>query len=86
MSLVDFVSWYARRDIQDSMSPAAVTISTAHAVKGLEFDHVILSSFGNPGGFRCDTEEARCLTYVAATRARDRLMILDTGDVHADDD
>lgn len=62
----------------------AVTLSTIHAAKGLEFDHVFVCA-AEEGVLpkacaegTIDLEEERRLFYVAVTRARDTLEILYT--------
>ena len=59
----------------------AVTISTIHAAKGLEFDHVFiigcsegLLPYGSPTSIETIEEERR-LMYVGVTRARDTLAL-----------
>ena len=52
-----------------------VRIGTMHRVKGLEFAQVIMFDANLSAGDADDPRE-RCLYYVAATRARDGLMIL----------
>lgn len=56
--------------------PEAVTISTAHKSKGLEFDEVELYEDFQISGRDIDLEERR-LFYVAATRAKRQLMVSD---------
>ena len=58
----------------------AVTLTTMHSAKGLEFGTVFVPSLVDmivPNGsakLRGETEEERRLFYVASTRARDRLI------------
>lgn len=61
--------------------PGLVTVSTIHAAKGLEFDHVFLVGcsegllpFGSPG-VGSALEEERRLMYVAVTRAANSLHV-----------
>lgn len=58
---------------------AAVTLTTVHGSKGLEFDHVFLIDV-NPGSFPSsrtdDLEEERRLFYVAMTRAKKTLHLM----------
>ena len=85
-------AWPALKKTQDrevSVTPAvvsrtdAIQVMTIHAAKGLEFPIVLLmklgkgskKSFPNPE----DPEENR-LVYVGATRARDLLVLVRTGD------
>lgn len=58
-------------------------IATMHRVKGIEFDHMILSHmeaqcWGNHSG---PTIEDRCLIYVAATRARKSVLVTSAGEM-----
>lgn len=55
-----------------------VRIATRHRVKGLEFARVILFSVDLDAGAVDDDPRKRCLLYVAATRARDGLVVLGT--------
>ena len=59
-------------------SGSGVILSTAHKVKGLEFDNVIILDGSWPEGFRSvdELEESRRLYYVAVTRARKSLTLL----------
>ena len=58
-----------RRDGRDS----AVKLMTAHAAKGLEFDHVIVMDCAD---WRWDLEDERRLLYVAMTRSRQTLTLM----------
>jgi ATP-dependent DNA helicase RecQ len=58
-----------RRDGRDS----AVKLMTAHAAKGLEFDHVIVMDCAD---WRWEQEDERRLLYVAMTRARQTLTLM----------
>jgi len=58
-----------RRDGRES----AVKLMTAHAAKGLEFDHVIVMDCAD---WRWDQEDERRLLYVAMTRARQSLTLM----------
>lgn len=58
---------------------AHLTLSTMHASKGLEFDHVIMTGMAH-GVFPCiwkdtDMTEERRLCYVGITRAKERLTL-----------
>lgn len=54
-----------------------VTISTAHGAKGEEYDFVIVLDDGWGWRARTNPEETRRLYYVAMTRARSELTLLD---------
>ncbi|WP_256354489.1 MULTISPECIES: RecQ family ATP-dependent DNA helicase [unclassified Variovorax] len=58
-----------RRDGRES----AVKLMTAHAAKGLEFDHIIVMDCAD---WRWDQEDERRLLYVAMTRARQSLTLM----------
>ena len=58
-----------RRDGRDN----AIKLMTAHAGKGLEFDHVIVMDCAD---WRWDEEDERRLLYVAMTRARQTLTLM----------
>ena len=58
-----------RRDGRDS----AIKLMTAHAAKGLEFDHVIVMDCAD---WRWDEEDERRLLYVTMTRARQSLSLM----------
>jgi ATP-dependent DNA helicase RecQ len=66
---------------------ANLSLVTAHGVKGLEFDHVVVlmdadrfprrRALGDAVDPHRALEEERCLAYVAWTRARRSLTLLD---------
>ncbi len=69
------------RETAKNKGADAVTVSTLHAAKGLEFSEVFIPDV-NEGilphrlsAFREDAEEERRLFYVGMTRARDRLHL-----------
>jgi DNA helicase-2/ATP-dependent DNA helicase PcrA len=76
----NWLEWVATRDIHSELekkeTPNAVTLITAHASKGLEWEWVILAGF-DEGLFpsRGEINEERRLAYVAMTRARARLTV-----------
>lgn len=82
-TISDFMQSVALVGDTDSMnSDDYVTIATVHAVKGLEFDNVFIVAL-EEGIFPTqraiysgDIEEERRLMYVAITRARKRLFVL----------
>lgn len=90
------VEWFGTRDIHaenESADADAVTLLTAHAAKGLEFQVVIVaemnegsmpSSQGIRGGEDAIAEERR-VAYVAMTRAKERLILHYRGPDHFDD-
>lgn len=78
-SLQNLVVQLEQAMIEDEGQPA-VTLSTVHKAKGLEWDVVVLweaSAFG--GSMRSDSTEEACIEYVAASRARDQLAIAWSG-------
>lgn len=52
-----------------------VVLSTVHAVKGMEFDHVLLCGRWSSGCNRHDREEERRVFYTGMTRAKQSLSI-----------
>lgn len=63
----------------DDAATPGLRLATIHRVKGLEFDHVILSGQQDHTGAAAEMNEEmlqkRCLLYVAATRARKSLLV-----------
>ena len=58
-----------------------VTVCTVHAAKGLEFDHVVVTDGGWQRADQGDNQEAtRRLLYVAMTRAKSTLSLLQRAD------
>lgn len=80
----DFLTAYQLRDSQlelEKKNNDKITLITAHAAKGLEWDNVLIVDF-DEGRFPSkmalksdNLEEERRLAYVAFTRARNRLLI-----------
>ena len=77
----------------DASLPSAVRIATMHRVKGLEYPCMLLAGvqagevgrvdnkeFGDAASRNAFVEQERRLLYVAATRARDELVITGFGD------
>ncbi|MCP5528041.1 MAG: RecQ family ATP-dependent DNA helicase [Verrucomicrobiales bacterium] len=60
-----------------------VTLSTVHAAKGTEHDHVLLIGGWPATGDRARQEETRRAFYVGMTRARRSLTVFEQADVHA---
>lgn len=56
-----------------------VIVSTVHRAKGLEFDRVILGEW--TGVEDADLEEANRILYVALSRSRDEIFVMDRPDV-----
>ncbi|WP_051310034.1 RecQ family ATP-dependent DNA helicase [Desulfogranum japonicum] len=54
-----------------------IFLSTVHSVKGLEFDHVFVLGGSWPQGDKQALEEERRLYYVAMTRARQTLQLME---------
>lgn len=66
------------RDPEDSEK--GVRLATLHRIKGLEFKAVALAQFSDSADKKGDESDLqvrrkRCLNYVAATRARERLLV-----------
>lgn len=60
---------------------SGVFLGTAHAAKGLEFDHVFIPDGGWERARAADLEEERRLYYVAMTRARETLCLCERTDL-----
>ena len=80
ITLEDFADWWIDRSLQDRVvadeERDAVTLTTIHGAKGLEWPVVYLAHAVDavfPG--REPVEEMRRLLYVGVTRARDRLVL-----------
>ena len=85
-SLGDFLSGLSlSSDTDDLNDDNKVTLMTIHAAKGLEFNNVFIAGLeegifphNNSLGSPSDLEEERRLCYVAITRAKKNLYILNT--------
>ncbi|MBF0410951.1 MAG: UvrD-helicase domain-containing protein [Candidatus Riflebacteria bacterium] len=84
MDASDWLEEYQLRDHQlelENNPRDKITLITAHAAKGLEWDNVLIVDFDEkkfPSSFALKSgnlEEERRLAYVAFTRARNRLLI-----------
>lgn len=66
-----------RSEEAGSKNASTVTLMTAHASKGTEFDYVFVVGLNSNifPMYRADTEEERRLFYVACTRARHKLFL-----------
>lgn len=75
---VEFLSEALAERRREPAFGAGVRLLTVHAAKGLEFRHVLVAD----GGWGADSnaEEERRLYYVAMTRARQTLCLLDRAD------
>jgi DNA helicase-2/ATP-dependent DNA helicase PcrA len=74
----EFESWL-RGLLAVPMTPAGVTLSTVHRVKGLEWDHVLVfgaDSGTMPHDLSDDIEEERRVFHVAITRGRTTVTVL----------
>jgi DNA helicase-2/ATP-dependent DNA helicase PcrA len=74
-TVVELLDWLTQRDLQERTKEACkggVYLGTIHSAKGLEWDVVFLLEWTPRGDIE---EEWRCY-YVGATRARDRLYVL----------
>ena len=71
----------------DSPAKPGVRVATMHRVKGIEFDHIIITHLEKTSWTRFLDEDGtfptseRSLIYVAATRARKSLLLTSSGDV-----
>jgi len=72
-TVAQFLEWHAGRSTQDTAPSAPIWLSSVHGVKGLEAEGVAIVGT-DERGFSGDGETRR-LFFVAATRARDRLLI-----------
>jgi ATP-dependent DNA helicase RecQ len=73
--VIDYVYEALHEQQRDAGAHDAVYLSTVHAAKGLEFEHVImLGGWKNQTG-RAQREEERRLYYVGMTRARETLSL-----------
>ena len=73
--VIDFIYEALHEMRRENGAVDAVYLSTVHAAKGLEFDHVILLSEWKHQGNAANCEEERRLYYVGMTRARQSLML-----------
>jgi len=60
---------------RDGLPGEGVGLATAHAVKGMEFEHVLIADGGWSIHQPAETEAERRLYYVAMTRARETLTL-----------
>jgi DNA helicase II / ATP-dependent DNA helicase PcrA len=84
MTPAEWLQWVSTRDMHSELESGAnkekITLLTAHAAKGLEWENVILAGF-NAGEFpsarsaRTGIDEERRLAYVAMTRAKKNLVV-----------
>ena len=64
-------------DELNELPEADLVVSTVHRAKGLEFDDVFVVCFGDTGAEEDDPDEETRLLYVALTRARKTLAMVD---------
>ena len=77
-----FEAWLRER-LTTGTSPAGVTLSTVHRVKGLEWDHVVVFGVDRgamPHELADDIEEERRVFHVAITRGRKSVTVLSDKD------
>ncbi|QFY88226.1 RecQ family ATP-dependent DNA helicase [Magnetovirga frankeli] len=68
---------------QEPVRGEGLFLASVHAAKGMEFDHVLLFDGGwQPRPDPAEQEERRRLYYVAMTRARETLCLLQRDDCH----
>jgi superfamily I DNA/RNA helicase len=75
-SLSQRVNLVRRKEVSDECGKNALQLYTMHAVKGLEFDHVVIFNASNEVGSMSNEASERRLFYVAMTRAKDHLLVL----------
>ena len=83
------------KELETEVDPQAVRLATMHRLKGLEFSRVLISGVQkgqvpSAAALRSAPDDAgredaelqeRCLLYVAATRARDELVVVGWGEM-----
>ena len=72
---VDFIYEAVYERQREHVDDGSVYLSSVHAAKGLEFDHVILLGHWDQPSNAVDIEEERRLYYVGMTRARETLTL-----------
>ena len=79
-----FVEWLAEWGREVRRRQTGLLLLTAHRAKGLEFDHVaVLDGNWNRTGHNEDADAPRRLFYVAMTRARKTLALIQMNERHA---
>ncbi len=71
--------WIAEWARENRRRQHALLLTTAHGTKGLEFDHVVILDGNWNSRNPNEAEEQRRLYYVAMTRARHTLTLMDAG-------
>ena len=71
--------WIAEWARENRRWQHALLLTTAHRAKGLEFDHVVILDGNWQHRNRDEAEEQRRLYYVAMTRARHTLALMNAG-------
>jgi len=86
LPVADAIEFFYEVLAQRQREPAlegGVFLSTIHSAKGMEFRHVFIAGGGwQPLGERENHEEERRLFYVAMTRARETLAMMERLDCH----
>lgn len=78
--VASFIEWLAEWTRDSRRRQRGVLLSSAHKAKGLEFDHVVVLDGGwERSGMNEDPDAARRLYYVAMTRARLTLTLINMG-------
>jgi ATP-dependent DNA helicase RecQ len=81
--LMDFFYEALAEQRREQRLGRGVFLSTIHAAKGTEFDHVLIPASGwTMPSVRQDVEEERRLLYVGMTRARCTLALIDSAAQH----
>ena len=71
--------WIAEWARESRRHQHALLLTTAHRAKGLEFDHVVILDGNWNSGNQNEAEEQHRLYYVAMTRARQTLTLMNMG-------
>lgn len=80
--VIDFIYDALHERQRDRVTNGGIYLSTVHAAKGLEFDHVILLGTWIGAKTKTDQEEERRLYYVGMTRARKSLVLCELDNTH----
>ena len=83
ISAQDALAWIGDWERDYGQAADGLTLVTAHSAKGLEFDHVVVLDDAWTPRLNEDLDEQRRLFYVAITRARMSLCLLEGQTRHA---